>query len=521
MSDRAALSVFAAAREAPERIALITAQRCITYTELAALVRGRAASLGNFPQVLLLQPQLDLDSLLWLYAAMATGTPFVALSTQASASELARAQALTRSQRPPKFVAGSGTPILDPRRIQDPRPIPDPPWNDTVGTDPRAPFSLLLTSGSSGTPKLVVSSRAAVMASAAASAGNLGVEDEDRWLLCLALSHVAGLAIVVRMLIARRTVVLFDAAPTGSMARVGELGRRIHEQRVSLVSLVPTLLERLLTSGFRAPPTLRAVLLGGAACSAPLADRSQRAGVPLITSYGLTETGSQILARHYEERHSPLPRQHGGVSSGHPLAGVEIKLLAGRIAVKSPSLLSAYLGADTPALDAQGWFLTNDRGEWGPQGELYVVGRTDSMIISGAENVDPEEVERALRQLPQVLDACIMGLPSPQYGQSLLAVVVLAPDVPSMTLEFLRRALRTQLAGFQLPRALLIAGELPLTSSGKLDRPACARQFAPLFDASASDWSESAPANDRRHSARSAEASGRAPASLSTTRADT
>jgi O-succinylbenzoic acid--CoA ligase len=467
-----ALSIFAAAREAPDRLALITHSARYTYSELAALTLARAAALTaaaastQFASPVLLQPQFDLDSLLWLYAASATGTPFVALHARATAGERAAAQALTGARVPPSSTA--------------PPPLPTLLEVDCA-IDPERAYSLMLTSGSTGTPKVIVLSRRAVLASAAASAGNLGVHDDERWLLCLPLSHVGGLSIVVRMLVARRTVVLFEPGAPGLLARTRDLGRHIHEHRASLVSLVPPVLGRMLQDGFAAPPALRAVLLGGAGCSRQLADQARHAGCPLVTSYGLTETGSQIAARRYAERHAPLPQRDGCVSSGHALDGVEIKIVGGRIAVRTGALFSGYLGAGgTSPLDADGWFLTSDRGELGPHGDLYVLGRTDLVIVTGGENVDAEEVERALRMLPEVRDACVFGVPSVEFGQRVVAVVVPAAGTLPFELEHLTVRLGLQLARFKLPRAVVFAEELPCTASGKLDRRGCADRFGSL-----------------------------------------
>ena len=456
------LSIFAASCEAPNRIALITEKDRFTYSELAVLTAGRAAALVDFRDPLLLQPQLDLDSLLWLYAAFASGTPVLPLHAQATAQERAAVQARTGARSPPSRDVEAVFRIAE-------RDI-----------DAEIPCSLMLTSGSTGTPKVVVLSRRAVLASASASQRNLGDDAEERWLLCLSLSHVAGLSIVVRMLSARRTVVLFESGPAGLLSRITEVGRLIHKERVTLVSLVPPLLDRLLDDGFQPPPTLRAVLLGGAGCSPALAERARRAGVPLLTSYGLTETGSQIAARPYEDRYSPLSQQSGRVNSGHPLADVEIRMVGERIAVKSAALLSGYVGVAAPAVDVDGWFVTSDLGALGPQGELYVLGRTDSVIVTGGENVDPEEVERALRLLPEVQDACVFGLPCAEFGQQVVAVVVPVAGAATFELETIKAKLRPQLARFKLPRTLVLTEALPFTASGKLDRRTCAVRFGPL-----------------------------------------
>ncbi len=458
------LSIFTAAEESPTRVGLILGNARFTYGELATLSATRAAALARIHAPLLLQPLLNLDTLLWLYALAATGRPFLALHAQATEQDRAVAQALTGAQDLPPV---------------EPGPAPAPTESEA---HPEAAFSLMLTSGSSGKPKIVVLSRRAVIASAAGSESNLGLDEDERWLVCLPLSHVAGLSIIVRMLVARRTVVVFAPGAAGLLACVSELGRQLWEHRVTLVSLVPAVLERLLDESFQPPPSLRAVLLGGAGCTPVLAERARRAGIPLLTSYGLTETGSQIAARRYVERYAPLPQHSGCVSSGQPLAGVEIKIVGERIAIKASSLFSGYVGAATPAVDADGWFVTTDRGSVGPAGEIYVLGRSDSVIVTGGEKVDPEEVERALRALPEIRDACVFGLPSGDFGQRVVAVVVPTAPSPPLTLAHLTVQLREQLARYKLPRALVIADALPITASGKLDRVACIARFGPAVE---------------------------------------
>jgi O-succinylbenzoic acid--CoA ligase len=407
----------------------------------------------------LLQPRLDLDSLLWIYAAAATGTPFVALSPSATPRDRDAALALTRAREPPRV--GSRRQFASVGRV----------------IDAEAPFALMMTSGSTGAPKVVVLSRRAVLASATASAANLGVDPEEAWLLCLPLAHVAGLSIVVRMLGARRRVVLFEPGATGLLMRAPDLAQCIGTQSVTLVSLVPPVLERLLDAGFTPPASLRAVLLGGVGCSAPLARRAWRAGIPLVTSYGLTETGSQIVARRYAERWLPLPERDGCVSSGHPLEGAEIKLVGERIAIRAPALLSEYRGGATPAVDSAGWFLSQDRGAIGPGGELYVLGRTDLVLVSGGENVDPEEVERALCALPEIEDACVFGVPCAEFGQRVAVVAVPAPGASGVDLPWITSRLGATLARCKHPRTLMLADSLPRTTAGKLDRRACAERF--------------------------------------------
>ena len=299
------LSIFDAAREAPHACALVDGATELSFAELARLTAPRCSALLRAgPPALALTPRATVDSLLWLYAAFAIGTPVLTLHARATEPERRQAASLVDAVEPPAVDDSATTPAL-PGRL-----------------DHAAPLVFIPTSGSTGTPRLVELSRGAVQAAARASAQNLGWNDGDRWLLCLPLSHAGGLSIVIRCLLARRTVVLFEPGPTGLLADAARLASVA--QTCTLLSLVPSTLERLLDVGFTAPAALRAVLLGGSGCSPALARRAHVARIPLLTSYGLTETASQVVTRRYAERFEPLPERDGRVSSGHPLPGVEL-----------------------------------------------------------------------------------------------------------------------------------------------------------------------------------------------------
>jgi acyl-CoA synthetase (AMP-forming)/AMP-acid ligase II len=198
--------------------------------------------------------------------------------------------------------------------------------------------------------------------------------------------------------------------------------------------------------------------------------------VPLLTSYGLTETGSQVVTRRYADRYESLPVRRGVVSSGHPLPGVTLRLEGETISISAGSLLSGYVGNTAPAVDARGFFVTSDRGELGDDGELYVRGRIDDVIISGGENVDPLEVEAALLSLPGVRGACVFGTPSEQFGEVVTAVLV--TDDPALAQHGrLAELLSGLLARHKVPRRVVRADELPLGTSGKVDRRACRVRF--------------------------------------------
>lgn len=473
------LSIFDAARDAPQAPALIEAERTLSFAELAARAEPFARALERErPKALQLTPHADVPSLLWLYAAFATATPVLTLHTRATPAEISQLSALVDAVSP---APSWSVPTHDASSIAARYP------DHTEPHDSEAPLVFIPTSGSTGEPRLVELSRRAVMASAEASAANLGWEPDDRWLLCLPLAHTGGLSIVLRCLLARKPVVLFDAGAGGALARIAELGRAI--EQASLVSLVPSLLDALLDTGFRGHPRLRAVLLGGAACSPALARRTHAAGIPLLTSYGLTETASQVVTRRYAERLEPLAEHAGCVSSGHAVPGVEVALEGGLIAVRAPSLFSRYVGAsqrdraaaEEPAGGANGWLVTSDRGAFGSSGELYVLGRADDLIVTGGEKVDPVEVENALLELPEVRGACVFGTISDRFGHVITAALVTG-NAALTDPETLGKLLAHRLARHKWPRRVLLVDSLPLTPSGKLDRRQCQARWADSFE---------------------------------------
>jgi len=452
------LSIFDAARDAPSALAFSDGVDSLSFGAAAARTAPLAAALlAARPRALALTPRADTESLLWLYAALATGTPVLTLHPRATDAE--RQDAMARAQ-------ASAPPPLAPAAF-DPATLPSP-------DDSRAAL-LIPTSGSTGTPRLVELSRRAVLASASASAQNLGWHARDSWLLCLPLAHTGGVSIVLRCLIARRSVLLFEPGPPGILARITELSQLA--QRATLVSLVPSVLAALLDAGFAPPATLRAVLLGGAGCSPALARRAHAARIPLLTSYGLTETASQVVTRPYAERFEPLPERGGVVSSGQPLPGVTLRVDDERIALRTPTLFSAYVGQGPPALDEAGYFHTTDRGELGPGGELYVRGRSDDVIVSGGENVDPLEVEAALTALSGVQAACVFATPSERFGQVVTAVLVAADPALGVPAR-LAEVLADRLARHKFPRRVLLVESLPLTASGKVDRRAVRERYS-------------------------------------------
>jgi O-succinylbenzoic acid--CoA ligase len=302
---------------------------------------------------------------------------------------------------------------------------------------------VIATSGSTGEPKGVQLAASALLHSAGASLDRVGARAGDRWLCPLPTSHVAGLGILVRSLVAGTTPVV-----------VRRLGDRLGPAaaRCAHVSLVPTQLRRLLAAGADLA-RFGTILLGGAAAPAGLLAAARAAGARVVTTYGMTETCG------------------GCVYDGLPLAGVSVRTGAGsRIEITGPVLFSGYrLRPDlTGQALADGWLVTSDIGAV-EAGRLSVRGRADEMINTGGEKAAPGEVAAALELCPGVREAVVIGQPDPEWGERVTAVVV--PDDPDHppALPALRTAVAQRLPRYAAPRALVLVAEIPLLASGKPD----------------------------------------------------
>jgi O-succinylbenzoic acid--CoA ligase len=351
-------------------------------------------------------------------------------------------------------------------------PAPAAVGNPSVGRG----AAIVFTSGTTGRPRGAVLGREALRASAFAHGRVLGWRADDRWLLSLPTAHVGGMMIVVRCLHARRAVVVGGRRASGNFD-VGETLRVVERDRVTLLSVVPTMLARLLQATSGPPPSLRAVLVGGAAAPPALMERAREHGWPVFATYGLTEACSQVAT----ERPDETP---GGV--GAPLPGVEVRIAArdgsaGTIQVRGDVLFDGYLGPEPGEplerpFEADGWFDTGDLGAIGEDGRLRVVGRRSDRIVTGGENVDPAEVEAAVLEWAGAAAACVVGLEDEEWGERMGAVLVPASGFEALGgLAGLGRHLSGRLAGFKRPRCWSVVDGLPLAVSGKVDRSACVR----------------------------------------------
>jgi len=332
--------------------------------------------------------------------------------------------------------------------------------------------TIVYTSGTTGSPKGATLTYGNHWWSATASALNLGLRDDDRWLAALPLFHVGGLSILMRGAIYGIPVLLHERFDPAAV------NRAIDEEHVTIVSVVATMLQRMLDErGARPyPPHLRCLLLGGGPAPLPLLERCAALGAPVVQTYGMTETASQAVTL------APADALRKLGSAGKPLLPLELRVVAedreaapgevGEIQLRGPMVTPGYRGqpAATAAALADGWLRTGDLGYLDSEGYLYVVDRRTDLIISGGENVYPAEVEAALMAHPHVREAGVVGLPDLEWGQVPVAFVVPAPGAgPGLVAELAAFA-RGRLASYKAPHHVTLVDELPRTAAGKLRR---------------------------------------------------
>ncbi len=309
----------------------------------------------------------------------------------------------------------------------------------------------VLTSGSTGAPHPVGLTYGNFLWSAVGSAFNIGVQPEDRWLCCVPLSHVSGLSIAMRSVIYGSTMVLHDGFDAERVAAA------LEEGGVTVVSLVTTMLARLLEAGADLSGP-RAILVGGGPVPEEPLEEAIGRGATVVQTYGLTETCSQVTTL------APADARRKLGSAGRPLLTTHLRIQDGEILVQGPTVAPR-------CADADGWLHTGDLGRIDEEGFLYIEDRIDDMIISGGENVVPAEVEKVLLRHPAVIDAAVIGREDPEWQQAVTAVVVLQSGSEA-TPDELRRHCADALADFKVPKRVELAAALPRTPSGKLMRRA-------------------------------------------------
>lgn len=347
-----------------------------------------------------------------------------------------------------------------------------PAQRSAEAIDLSAVHTIIYTSGTAGRPKGAMLTYGNHFWSALGSALNLGLHGDDRWLACMPLFHVGGLAILLRSVIYGIPVILHDGFDPVAV------NKAIDQEGVTIISVVSNMLQRMLEArGERPyPPTLRCILVGGGPVPRPLLEECARRGVPVVQTYGLTEAASQVATLAPEDALRKLG------SAGKPLFPTEVRIEGkngrpqpagepGEIVIRGPTVTPGYLNRpqETEQVLRDGWLHTGDVGYLDDEGYLYVLDRRDDLIISGGENIYPAQVEEALRSHPDVADAGVIGLPDERWGQTVVAAVQLRDGAMANEGDLLAFC-RGTLASYKVPKQLRFVPSLPRNAAGKLLR---------------------------------------------------
>lgn len=471
------------AQTTPHKIALIINGRRISFAAFNTLVNALAADWQNtiHPQDRIgILAENSLEAACAVFALMRLGAVLVPLNTRLTADEIQwQVEQVGCRQVVCTSQMQSVLPSLEQIQVQviSLSDKPSTPINRQV--DLNTPFLIVHTSGTSGKPKGAVLTYGNVFYSAMSSAYHLGNLPDDVWLCTLPIFHVGGLSILIRACLYGITVDLRDKFS------MDEVNHALTYEGITLVSLVPTMLYRLLETRKEAwSSRLRLVLLGGAAADATLILRCKELNIPLATTYGLSEAASQVATA------PPDVALNKPGTVGKPLMFTQVRVINetghdqpigdyGEVIVSGLTVMQGY--DNQPEATAKtlrdGWLYTGDVGYFDAEGDLFIIQRRSDLIVTGGENVYPAEVEAVLKSHPAIKEAVVIGLPDAEWGQQVAAVIQMKAG-QSLSPEDIIAYSRANLAGYKQPRRVRFVEVWPQTASGKVQR----QMLPPLFE---------------------------------------
>lgn len=473
-----------------DRVAIGSRDGGLTFAELARRARraGTLFAQRTGDNVIL----IDENSLavpLTLFGAAIAGKPYVPVNYRLADDRL---RAIVERAAPALVIAGEGVAqrleglagleIISRAELLEALEDEALPETDGWGCDPDDVVSLLFTSGTTGEPKAAVL-RHRNLASYLVSSIEFGsAEPDEAAIVSVPPYHIASVSSVLSNTYTGRRVVQMECFEPREWVDL------VRAESCTHAMVVPTMLNRILDvvdADHGGLPSMRHIAYGGGPMPRQVVERALGLldSLQLVNAYGLTETSSTISILgpkdHREAFASEDPAVRQRLSSvGRPMPGVEITIRdpfgqpvadgdVGEVWVRGPQVSGEYLGAGGPGDD--GWFNTRDAGRVDADGFLYLQGRLDDVIVRGGENLSPGEIEQVLLEHPAVESAAVVGIPDIDWGERVVAAVVLHPGADADE-GSLREHVHTALRGARTPERIKITDELPFSEMGKLLR---------------------------------------------------
>jgi acyl-CoA synthetase (AMP-forming)/AMP-acid ligase II len=474
----------------PDRTAVVSGDTRWTTQQLSDLADGGAGIIAgsNASHVVYVGTGGAMLPLL-IFASARAGMAFTPINYRLSGDGI---QALIRRLPDPLVVVDSryrdmlgdtGQRVIDSGEFMAAARDAAPSENPAEFADPDSVAIVLFTSGTTSQPKAVELTHNNLTSYITGSVEFDSAEPTDAALICVPPYHIAGVSAALSNLYAGRKMVYL---PTFDPYEWLQL---IHAEHVTTATVVPTMLDRIVTvleGGGHQLPSLRNLAYGGSKVGLPLVRKALELlpGVGFVNAYGLTETSSTIAVLTPDDHRQAQAASDPAVvkrlaSVGQPVPGIEVQIRdengtvlppgqTGELFVRGDQVSGRYTEIGS-VLDADGWFPTRDIATLDGQGYLFVGGRSDDTIIRGGENIAPAELEDVLIEHPQVHDVAVVGVEDPQWGQAIVAVVVPAPGTDPDPDE-LREHVRNSLRGSRTPDRVVFRDELPTNATGKVLR---------------------------------------------------
>jgi O-succinylbenzoic acid--CoA ligase len=465
------------AQRTPHAIALHTPDVTLTYQQLADQIfananRLSALGIGSGDVVAILSHNTS-TAVCMIFAISACSGIVLPLNTRLTGDELAYQLNLAEAKL---LIIEDGL-AMPPVEIPIMHMGATPSLSDTIYRVP-TPLQtdrgavIMFTSGTSGKPKGAILTHGNLFANAIASHERLSMTPNDHWLCILPLYHIGGLSILIRCFMLGGCVSLLPKFDADAVHRV------LCERPITLISLVPTMLYRLLDMDTHQwQKSLRLILLGGSSADAPLMRRCAERNLPVATTYGLTEASSQVCTA------TPDATQRKPASVGKPMPSITVRVVdeqrhncpvgeIGEVVVRGKTVMAGYYRNPeaTAKTIRDGELFTGDMGYLDADGDLWIIQRRSDLIVTGGENVYPAEIEAMVRDIVGVRDVAVVGILDAEWGQKVGCVLV--ADEAIVSIKEVEAFLRAKLAGYKVPRVWKFADALPLNATGKVNREA-------------------------------------------------